>query len=148
GSFGTAGGVEADSIARWDGDAWHALGTGTDNFRVDALTVYDGQLIAGGAFTGMSGVVANRSAQWDGEEWAALGGPHSVGVVGSDLGSSVLGLAGFGDDGGVVANQLVAVGSFLATGGVTNWKVGLYGPDHDDPDDPWPGDYQMLTASD
>ena len=50
GEFTTAGGTEANCIARWDGTTWSPLDSGM-NGEVFALTVYDGELIAGGRFT-------------------------------------------------------------------------------------------------
>ncbi len=46
--FTTAGGVPANYIAKWDGSAWSALGSGTNNI-VKALAVSGGDLYAGGA---------------------------------------------------------------------------------------------------
>jgi hypothetical protein len=43
------------------------------NRGVDAVTVYDGKLIAGGYFTTAGGVQANFIASWDGADWSALG---------------------------------------------------------------------------
>src|SRR5690606_19432964 len=54
GRFTTAGGAEANNIARWDGSAWTPLGVGIDG-SVNALTVFDDgtgpALYAGGPFT-------------------------------------------------------------------------------------------------
>jgi hypothetical protein len=65
GSFQFAGGVYAPGLARWDGNLWHAVGSGFEG--VDALASYnDGTgraLYAGG--TGI--------ARWDGRSWSALG---------------------------------------------------------------------------
>ena len=47
GYFTTAGGVACNCIARWDGSSWQSLGSGIDDY-VHALTVYNGQLVAGG----------------------------------------------------------------------------------------------------
>jgi hypothetical protein len=59
GRFETAGGVSANNIARWNGTIWQPLGTGMaggSNYHdVCALTVYNGELIAGGRF-GTAGV--------------------------------------------------------------------------------------------
>ena len=52
--FSAAGG---NFIARWDGSTWRALGSGT-NSGVNALTVHNGELVAGGAFTTAGGVPA------------------------------------------------------------------------------------------
>src|SRR5512147_917370 len=49
GSFGVAGDTRANSIAAWDGERWHALGSGLGS-TVFALAVYNGDLIAGGQF--------------------------------------------------------------------------------------------------
>src|SRR5688572_27565773 len=54
GSFTIAGDVLAARIATWDGTSWSALGTGMSG-TVSALTVYNGNLIAGGAFTTAGG---------------------------------------------------------------------------------------------
>ncbi|MCB0252007.1 MAG: hypothetical protein KDI07_25790, partial [Anaerolineae bacterium] len=73
GEFTTAGGVTANRIARWDGAAWHPLGSGMDE-SVDALAIGpDGSLYAGGRFSTASGVAASRIAAWDGGQWRPLG---------------------------------------------------------------------------
>jgi hypothetical protein len=76
GSFTTAGGVTANRIARWDGTAWSALGSGADvgtNGTVSALTVFDGHLIVGGFFSAAGGRAASNIAAWDGRDWRAMG---------------------------------------------------------------------------
>lgn len=52
--------------------SWAPLGTGINN-RVDALTVYDNKLIAGGWFTTADGVSAIYIADWNGASWEPLG---------------------------------------------------------------------------
>ena len=42
---------------------------------VRALAVYDGKLVAAGAFSTAGGIAVGRIAQWDGSAWAALGAP-------------------------------------------------------------------------
>ena len=81
GRFTTAGGVSTNYIARWDGSAWHTLGSGMDSW-VSALAV-DGQgnLYAGGYFTTAGGESANRIARWDGSAWHALGSGMNDGVA-------------------------------------------------------------------
>jgi hypothetical protein len=78
GAFGVAGNTLASHIARWDGTAWRALGSGvagTDSPpAVNALAFGpDGSLYAGGLFTAAGGVPANYVARWDGSTWHALG---------------------------------------------------------------------------
>jgi len=72
GWFTAAGGVTANNIAKWDGSAWSALGSGMD-WDVLALTVSGNTLYAGGYFTTAGGVSANCVAKWDGSAWSALG---------------------------------------------------------------------------
>ncbi|MFC1572138.1 hypothetical protein ACFL6M_00920, partial [Candidatus Eisenbacteria bacterium] len=59
-----------------DGNSWNALDTGVwggDYRLVNALTVYDGDLIAGGFFTRAGAWTVNNIARWDGTEWHPLG---------------------------------------------------------------------------
>ncbi|KXJ04241.1 hypothetical protein AC249_AIPGENE617, partial [Exaiptasia diaphana] len=71
-----AGGVSASRIAKWDGRAWTALGSGVDGW-IWALETYDGgggrKLYAAGEFTSAGAVGANHIAAWDGKNWTALG---------------------------------------------------------------------------
>jgi trimeric autotransporter adhesin len=97
GSFISAGGVDANNVARWDGVRWSALGAGTDE-TVTALAV-DGagtqSLYAGGTFTSIGSTPANRVARWDGVAWHPLQG----GVTGDQLTSayvSALAIDGWG----------------------------------------------------
>ncbi|MBE1491245.1 hypothetical protein [Plantactinospora soyae] len=155
GNFLTAGGVRVNGIARWDGAAWLPLtgssGTGvmtTPLDFVDALAVFDGDLIVGGQFLRAGGVTVNHIARWDGSEWSPLTGPAGTGVnVASVWDLAVYGGAlivggGFSQAGGAAANGIarwtgsawstlgtgfngdvlaltVFDGSLLATGGFT-----------------------------
>lgn len=67
------GTANADRIAKWNGTAWSALGTGA-NGNVLALAVApSGDLYVGGAFTTIGGVACARIAKWDGSAFTALG---------------------------------------------------------------------------
>jgi len=70
GAFDTAGGVTANNIARWDGQAWHPIGEGMSGGWFDgavfALTSIDADLIAGGDFTAAEGQTVNHVARWPG----------------------------------------------------------------------------------
>ncbi|MBN8247894.1 MAG: hypothetical protein J0L84_10670, partial [Verrucomicrobia bacterium] len=59
-------------LARWDGAVWSSLGEAPDA-TVLALSVSEGQAIAGGFFTRMGGVAARHVARWDGVAWQSLG---------------------------------------------------------------------------
>ena len=105
GNFTTAGGIEVDNIARWDGGSWSAVGEGL-NRRCRALCTYDDgsgpALYAGGTIT--FGSVSCRVAKWDGASWSPL---DDWGDEGS--GNPALGLAVFDDGAG---STLYAGGGF------------------------------------
>lgn len=89
GEFTLAGVVAANYVAKWDGSAWSALGSGM-NGCVYALAVSGTNLYAGGEFTTAGGVSANGVAKWDGSSWSALGSGMSgrvsaLAVSGTDL---------------------------------------------------------------
>jgi hypothetical protein len=112
GLFSTAGGVTANGIAKWDGSAWSALGSGMGGTYpwVSALAVSGTNLYAGGYFTTAGGVSANGIAKWDGSAWSALGSGmggnnpwvFALVVSGTDLYAE----GGFTSAGGVPANHI------------------------------------------
>ncbi|MGE0482413.1 MAG: hypothetical protein AB7Q17_18290, partial [Phycisphaerae bacterium] len=83
GAFTHAGDTLVNGVARWDGEAWHALGSGLsstssyDPPEAIALGVFDDgsgpALYVGGWFTHAGGVRVNSIAKWDGTQWSALG---------------------------------------------------------------------------
>jgi hypothetical protein len=109
GNFDTAGGVAANSVAKWDGTSWSPLGSGVSSL-VYALAVYDDgggpALYAGGLFHWAGGVAVSNIARWDGASWSALG---------SGMNHRVHTLAVFDDGAGPA---LYAGGYFTAAGGV------------------------------
>lgn len=99
GHFTTAGGVAANSIARWNGANWSALGGGIPSSGqtfgiVDCMAVMpDGTLYVGGNFEWAGGVgptfLVRGLARWNGSGWSKLTADwHSGGVramcVGAD----------------------------------------------------------------
>ena len=121
GRFSSAGGIFVNNVARWDGSQWLALtgpfggssGTGVNN-EVWALTVYNGEIIAGGTFTRAGGVTVNRVARWDDTQWASLGGPSGTG-----LDRLAYALAVYND-------ELIAGGDFAAAGGISVNRIGRW----------------------
>ncbi len=77
GSFGSVAGVEAHSIARWDGTEWHSLAGGltasnAPNNEIRAVLGLGTDLYAGGEFDSIGGIRAKNVARWDGFEWHAV----------------------------------------------------------------------------
>lgn len=79
---------------------WSALGSGM-NGHVLALTVYNGNLIAGGNFNSAGWIPANYIAVWNGTSWDSLG---------SGMNESVYALT-------VYKDNLIAGGQFTIAGG-------------------------------
>jgi hypothetical protein len=80
GFFLDAAGIPtADYIAKWNGNAWSALGSngsgnGALNQDVDALAVSGDDLYVGGYFFDAAGIAtADAIARWNGSAWSALG---------------------------------------------------------------------------
>jgi hypothetical protein len=132
GSFEWAGGVYLDYVASWNGAAWAALGSGTNDI-IRALASYDPDgdgplnpvLIAGGFFTTAGGTNASRVAKWNGASWSALAsGAEDV----------VYSLAVFDSDGaGPEPPVLLAAGNYTAIGGlladhVASWDNAAWQP--------------------
>ena len=74
GDFTTAGGAPANSIARWNGVSWSALGAGPNDGIRTLRALPNGELLAGGWFTAIDGVPAAYAARWDGVSWHAMPG--------------------------------------------------------------------------
>jgi hypothetical protein len=112
GVFTTAGGVNANYIAKWDGSAWSALGSGIAGSAY-ALAVSGTDLYAGGNFLMAGSVLANCTAKWDGSDWTALGsGIKNVYLIGS-----------------YTVNAMAMSGTDLYVGGwfdSVGWKVSPY----------------------
>ncbi len=122
GSFTTAGGVTANDIARWDGVAWHPLGSGMASTYPGYSLVYalafglDGTLYAGGHFTRAGGATVNHIARWDPptSSW------HPLGSGMSGTNDEVYALT-IGPDG-----SLYAGGSFTTASGVAAANIALW----------------------
>jgi hypothetical protein len=117
GDFGSAGGVAAPRLAKWNGASWSAAGTGLvgGGSGVYALSVWDDgsgtgpALYAGGWFTSVNGVPPGGVAKRTDGTWSALGGS------GTDLGVFSLLPVGAGAAGGPA---LYVGGGFQMAGGL------------------------------
>ena len=115
GQFNYANASPASNIAKWNGSAWSALGSGINSLGVGALA-YDSAhniLYAGGYFGIAGGSPAYYVAQWNGSSWQALG-------AGMDAPVSALALDS--------AGNLYAVGNFTIAGDVAANHVARWGP--------------------
>lgn len=81
GQFDAASGVAVRNIARWDGSAWHALGTGVydttpsdTTSEVLCIAVTGSDVYVGGEFDYAGGHAAWNVARWNGSAWSTLGG--------------------------------------------------------------------------
>ncbi|GAB3869272.1 hypothetical protein GCM10028824_15940 [Hymenobacter segetis] len=120
GKFTQAGGVSANNIARWNGTAWAALGTGTSTgiypSWVNALAVAaNGDVYVGGNFTQAGSTPANNVARWSNGTWNSLGSGPANGVN-----SYVYALA-IASNGGVYAG-----GGFTQAGGASANRVACW----------------------
>ncbi len=109
GAFGSAGGVPAHGIARWNGSGWLDMEGGVDGY-VGALAVFDDgagpDLYLGGYFQSAGGFHAYSIARWDGSDWSP---PMASGVN-----NKIYALEVFDDGSGP---RLYVGGDFTSAGG-------------------------------
>ncbi len=132
GSFKTVGGTVLNGIGRWDGAAWHPLGSGLGGTAAGVppyawtMTPWDPDgdgplppvLVVAGYFTTAGGVAANNLATWNGSQWSALG-PGTPG--------SIYTLTTWDPDGdGPLPPRLCVGGSFSTIGGVAANNIALW----------------------
>jgi len=106
GDFTIAGGAVANSIAKWNGSSWSALGSGIDGSVFTLAMDAAGNLYAGGVFKTAGGIAANSIAKWNGSSWSALGS----GIAYSSAWINTLAID--------AAGNLYAAGFFTSIGGV------------------------------
>ncbi len=111
GSFGSANGISATNIAKYDisNNTWSALGSGA-NGSINAMVIKNDDVYIGGDFTTAGGISANRIAKWNKttSTWSAL---TDVGTGQNGFNGSVYGMTF--DLSGI----LWAVGNFALAGG-------------------------------
>ena len=125
GRFTSVGGVAANNIAKWNGSAWSALGSGLTHTtlqpNVFALEVApNGDVYAGGQFNRAGGNPAYHVARWDGGTWHSLGiaGGLNSGVRAINIspdGLSVYVGGAFTDEFGATADNFLRVAVYDVT---------------------------------
>ncbi|MEZ4685815.1 MAG: T9SS type A sorting domain-containing protein [Bacteroidia bacterium] len=116
GYFDDASGVTCKGIARWNGTAYEAIGSGLEG-EVHALAFHNGDLYAGGQFH--AGPAANNIARWDGQNW------HYASATQND---AVLALLDF--NGNLYAATSGGLVSVLNNGSWSQFAIPFNGPVH------------------
>lgn len=111
GTFTSVSGVAANRVAKWNGTAWSALGSGMDG-EVWSLALDGSTLYAGGAFLNAGGTLVNGVAKWDGGTWSGLGSgmsragtPYVIALAVDDSGN-LFAAGWFSGAGGTPANNI------------------------------------------
>jgi hypothetical protein len=118
GAFESIGGVVARGVARWDGQTWRPLGSGTTG-RVLAFHSFGASLCVGGRFSAIGGVQARNVALWNGSTWQALGAGVGVATSISDQVETII----------VDRDTLVVGGDFDANGNnIAYWTGAAWVP--------------------
>lgn len=111
GQFFSFAGSNIPFLARWNGSAWSAMGSGVNGPVRCMLRLPNGHLLVGGSFTSAGGVAVGRLASWDGLNWSPVG-------------------AGFDGDVSALARlpdgSIVAGGWFTAAGSVPLGRIGIW----------------------
>lgn len=127
GGFSSAGGVPAQSIARWNGTSWSSVGVGFggSGVAVAALCSHAGSLYAGGTFSFAGGNPVSNVARWNGATWSGFA-PLSA----SGFGPVVQAITAFDDGtgariyiGGTFTNSGVVQLSRIARLNGTSWTA-------------------------
>jgi trimeric autotransporter adhesin len=118
GNFGSAGGLSAPGVARWNGVAWNPLPL-VGNNSVTALGVYGSDLIAASTLWALPSGLTPGIARWTGSSWETLG----AGVQSSST-AAVPGIRSFAVHGG----SLFAAGSIVSAGGIASSSLARWAP--------------------
>jgi hypothetical protein len=114
GYFGSVGGgIEASSIAAWNGQEWRPLGYGICfpgcYESVWSLAATGAALVAGGTFSIAGAEPANRVAIWNGLEWNPLGSGTNHSVCAVTFAEHDLYVGGWFSQAGTVASRHIGL---------------------------------------
>jgi hypothetical protein len=111
GSFRTAGGIAATSIARWNGVEWSGMGGGVDG-SVVGIAAVNKSVYVGGFFRRGDSVFSTNIIEWDGEGWRSLAGglqelaPYPIYAIAADEENNIYVVGGPENIGGVSVNGI------------------------------------------
>jgi hypothetical protein len=102
-----------NSIRQWDGNTWQTIGNSLGGY-VDALCVYEGELVVGGSFIETNyneatqyRMEVNRIVKWDGNRWKGFGNGLSGAVnVYTIYNGNIVAAGGFTRAGGKIVNGI------------------------------------------
>jgi hypothetical protein len=133
GGFATAGGSNANCVAKWNGSVWSPLGSGVNGDVT--LAVSGSDVYAGGSFTTAGGSNANYVAKWNGSAWSALGSGVNGAVSALAVSGGNLYVGGTFTTAGAKVSAYVARAtltavsppSIITTNGSLGFSNGLFG---------------------
>lgn len=122
--------ISARYVARWNGQAWHALGSGSSiangtSGPVHALAVMGGALYVGGAFSSVASIdgslTAHGVARWSGSLWSTLGKGNSNGLRSGTV-FALVGHQGQLYAAGSFSQATAGDGSLIQVSGIARWN--------------------------
>ncbi|MCB0186780.1 MAG: hypothetical protein KDE31_21080, partial [Caldilineaceae bacterium] len=116
GDFISAGGIEVNRVAKWNGHTWQPLLTGVDSIVHSLILDGQGNLYVGGNFRTADGVDAKSIAKWDGVRWSSLG---------DGMNSAVFALA-IGQDGSLYAGGLFNTAGGISANHIARWRGSVW----------------------
>jgi hypothetical protein len=108
GIFDSAGHERVNNVARWDGNAWNAVGSGTNGTVYAVACDTRGNLFAGGNFIRAGGRAAINIARWNGSNWDSCGSGlnKEVQALACDDSGNLYAGGFFDTAGGIAANHI------------------------------------------
>lgn len=123
GSFLHAGGSPIASIARWDGTAWHPVGTGLRGQVMAIQVTPAGEIIVAGDLSISPSFNIVRIARWNGTNWSQMGGD----VISSTSNGSVNALATLPNGEVVACGNFSQIGA-VAANNIARWDGSMWRP--------------------
>jgi glucose/arabinose dehydrogenase len=124
GNFDTAGGINANRIASWDGNTWKGLGAGTSGF-VQAIIPHEDYIYVGGNFVSAGNSNVNRIARYKRTTniWEPLGNGLSGNVNALAIKADHVYVTGTFETASDVANVNKIVNNVARWNPVTGWEA-------------------------